>query len=603
MNKLRLILCPVLALLLCACQTVFLDGPQAESALRVSLDNVSAEVSCSKAIPAELGKPSVSDFNVKVVRNSNGAVVFDGKLGEKETLVKVAPDEPYTVTATCGANYLLAMNSPYYVGTAVASAAVGEKKNVNVECKVGNSLISARFGSDEAGRERFAKYFSSCSLDVTAGDFVVNLPMNGEGVSAYLRSGSDYSVSFSGIIKSTGEKRSFDLSSENIPLTLNPAEHLVITLDMKVETGVDITISKAEIQDINLDQTIPFSWLPMPTFVSQHVFDANGILVGTDLSCSASYPGCTWHAYVRNSAGTLVRTLSGKDALKSSYSSSEDWPYLPSGTYTATFSYEYDGKTVNIDGKKRTFTIGSPEGIKATASGFTSYDKYKSGSVSVANTCNGFMLYDVALSLGISTQIKLNGNYKNIISATSGSVWVDQNTGKKNFTGTAIGTFNSLSAGNHSCNLSFTFDGASSAASFSFLITGLPVSFTPPTEGAGWKGHGTVKFENDYVQLGRDAWSQPHYIDYYNISVPMGTKVTASYDVNPHGATVQTTLSLYFGDIEYFSKKSSYMSDSRESGSKTFLTSSDVTMLKANSSYGSGATRSYVYSLSFEYAE
>ena len=588
---------------LCACQNVLVDIPQGESALRVSLANVSAEVSVSKATPAELGKPSASDFNVKVVRNSNGAVVFDKKLDGNETLVKVVPNESYTVTATYGGNYLLAMNSPYYVGEVVASASVGEEKNVNVECKVGNSLISARFGSDETGMERFAKYFSSCSLDVAAGDYVVSLPMNGEGVSAYLRSGSDFSVSFSGIIKSTGEKRSFDLSGESIPSTLNPAEHLVITLDMKAETGVDITISKAEIQEVNMDQTIPFSWLPMPAFTYQHKFDSDGILVGTDLATSASYPGCIWHAYVRNSAGTLVRTLSGKDALSSSYSSSEDWPYLPSGTYTVTFSYDYGGKTVNLEGKKRTFTIGSPKGIKATASGYTSYDKYKEGKISDANACNGFTLYGVTLSLGLSTDIKSNSNYKNLISATSGSIWVDKNTGKKTFSGIPTRNIGGLAAGSHTCNLSFTFDGASSSDSFKFLITGLPVIFSPPTQEAGWVGYGNVTFESDYVMLGMLAWSQPHYIEYSNISVPVGTKVKASYDVNPHGATVQTTLSLYFGDIEYYSKRSSYMSDARESGSKTFQTSSDVTMLKANSSYGSGATRSYVYSLSFEYAK
>lgn len=603
MNRLRVILCPALAALLCACRTFVPEGLPADAALSVSLVGVSAEVSGTKATPSELENPLASEFNIRVVRNSNGAVVYNRALGEHPELIKVASGEPYTVTASYGKNSLLAINEPYYVGTEVVSVETGETRNVEVECKVGNSLISARFGSDQTGQERFGKYFSDCSLDIYAGDFLASLPMGGEGISAYLRSGSDFSVAFSGVMKDTGEKRSFDLPSDMVPDVLNAAEHLIITLDLKVETGVDITISKAEIVEEGLDRAIPFSWLPLPTFTYSHKFDQSGLLSGTDLECSASYPGCTWNASVRNSSGTLVRTLGGEGALSSSWSSSSDWPYLPSGTYTATFSYQYKGQTVNIEGRQRTFTIDPPSSIKTSASGYTSFDKYTEGKVAEANQCNAFTLYNIEILLGLSDAIRSNLNYSGLISSTSGSVWVDDNTGKRDFTGLSIGNIASLRAGHHNCHVNLSFDGAPIAVSFAFLISGLPVSFTPPTEAAGWVGHGTVTFNGDNVQLGRDAWSQPHYIDYSNVFVPMGTKVLASYDVNPHGGTVQTTLTLHFGDTEYFSKKSSYMSDSRTSGSKTFMTSTNVTYIKANSSYGSGSTRSHIYSLSYQYAE
>lgn len=603
MNKFRIIFCAAAALALSACRTIEPEGLCTDSALRLLIAGISADVSSSKATPDQLEKPLAGEFNVRVVRNSNGAVVFNRLLGDAETLIKVASGEQYTVTASYGKNALLAINEPYYEGTALAEVPSGQTKTVEVECSVGNSLISARFGSDQQGQERFGKYFSECSLDVYAGDFVVSLPFAGDGISAYLRVGADFSLAFSGIMKETGEKRSFALPVEMVPQSLNAADHLVITLDLKVETGLDVTISKAELVEDNVDGTIPFSWLPLPAFASEHKFDSNGILVGTDLSCSASYPGCEWTAQVRNSSGMLVRTLTGEGALSSPYSSSSDWPYLPSGTYTATFSYRYDDHTVEIAGRARTFTIAPPSGIKAYVSGYSSLDKYKSGDITGANACNAFTLYDTSVSLGISNEIKTNGNYAALISAASGSVWIDTDTGRKNFTGSSTGNFSSLAAGNHSFNASLTFDGAQTGASLPFIITGLPVSFNPPTEAAGWQGHGTVKFDSDNVQLGRDAWSNPHYIDYNNVFVPMGTKVKASYDVNPHGGTVQTTISLYFGDIEYFSKKSSYMSDSRVSGNKVFLTSSDVTYIKVNSSYGSGATRSHIYSLAYEYAQ
>lgn len=504
MNRLRVILCPALAALLCACRTFVPEGLPADSALSVSLAGVSAEVSGTKATPSELGNPLASEFNIKVVRNSNGAEVYNKALGEHPELIKVASGEPYTVTASYGKNSLLAINEPYYVGTEVVSVETGETRNVEVECKVGNSLISARFGSDQTGQERFGKYFSDCSLDIYAGDFMASLPMGGESISAYLRSGSDFSVAFSGVMKDTGEKRSFDLPSDMVPDVLNAADHLIITLDLKIETGVDITISKAEIVEEGLDRAIPFSWLPLPTFTSSHKYDQSGLLAGTDLECSASYPGCVWNAYVRNSAGTLVRTLSGEGSLSSLWPSSSDWPYLPSGTYTATFSYQYNGQTVNIEGRQRTFTIAPPSSIKAAVSGYTSFDKYVEGNVAAANNCNAFTLYDIEILLGLSDAIRSNSNYSGLISSASGSVWVDENIGRKNFTGLSAGTINSLAAGNHNCNVSFSFDGVPFNLSLPFVITGLPYTAVPPTKENGWsvvQGGSKVSFGSSYLSI------------------------------------------------------------------------------------------------------
>ena len=603
MNKFRSILCLALAALTVACRTFDPEGLQQESALRVSLVNVFADIAGTKATPAELGQPSACDFNVKVVRNSNGAVVYNLLLGDGAALVKVAADEPYTVIASYGDNDLLAMNKPYYIGMEVAEVEAEQTKNVEIECKVGNSLISARFGSDETGAERFGKYFSECSLDVFAGDFVVSLPMGAEGMSAYLRSGSDYGVAFSGIMKETGERRSFDLPSDMIPATLDAAEHLIITLDLKVETGVDISVSKAEVVEVGVEQTIPFSWLPLPSFTSSHVFDSNGVLCGTDLECSASYPGCEWTAYVRNSAGTLVRTLSGEGALTSSWTASSDWPYLPSGTYTATFSYQYEGQTVNIEGRSKTFTVASPTGLKAGASGYTSYDRYKAGEISAANQCEPFKLYDIAVTLGLSDAIKANTNYSGLISSTSGSVWVDDNTGRKNFTGLSLGAFNSLSAGNHSCNVSLNFDGASATASFGFLISGLPVSFSPPTKAAGWyETEGTISWEGNCVKLGQWAWNNPHVIKYDKVFVPMGTKVVSSYNAIAMTGTVETTFKLIFGSNEILNSKTNNK-DIEFNGSSTFISGSDAKFIEVSSSWGSGATGAVVYSLSFLYAQ
>lgn len=605
MNKFNVIVFGLLVPLCCAChKDMAFEAVHSDAALNVSISGVSSYVSVdTKATPSQLDIPVAEQFNVKIVRNSNGAVILDAPFSKDLFPVNVVSGCEYTITAEYGGNTVLGLNKPYYVGSVVESVQKGQTKDITVPCSVGNSLISVRFGSTQEDNLRFEKYFEDCAVAVIVGDNMVYLPFSNPNVSAYLRAGSGFRLNFSGVLRSSDQTRSFDLPEDMLPPSLSPAEHLVVTLDIKAESGLDITITKAEIENTELDQSVPYEWLPLPSITANHRFDANGILVGTDLSCTASYPGCTWSAYVRNSAGTLVRTLTGEGALGSAYSSSSSWPYLPSGSYTATVSYQYNGKTINVEGRSRTFTVAPPAGIKTSVTGYTSYDKYLSGDVTGANQCNAFTLYGITVDTKVSAAIKANANYSHLFSAVSGSVWVDDNTGKKSFAGSSAGNISSLKAGSHNCSVNCTFDGASSTSSFSFLVTGLPVSFSPPTEGAGWSGHGTVKFNSDNVQLGRYAWSQPHYIDYSNISVPMGTKVKASYDVNPHGATVQTTLSLYFGDYEYFSKKSSYMSDSRESGSKVFMAGSNVNYLKANSSYGSGETRSYVYSLSYEYAQ
>lgn len=604
MNRLPLIICSSLAFLLSSCRAgLSPEIRQGEGEFIISLPDVYAEVSLVKSAPSELHVPSADEFNIRVIRNSNGAVIFDRKLKNAQETVKVASGEPYTIIAEYGSNPAVGLNSPYYVGTVIESVEYKQTKNVVIPCKIGNALVSITFGSSEKGASRFEKYFENCTVEVNVGDNMVYLPFGNPYASAYLQAGKEFTLSFTGVLRSSGESRNFSFPSNDIPSSLSAGEHLRLTLDIEESSGLDISISKAEVFENILEQSIPYIWLPLPEFSYSHCFDTNGKLVGTDLSCTESYPGCSWTAHVRNTSGTEVRTLYGTGSLSSSHSDSQAWPYLPSGTYTASFSYEYEGKTINIDNRQKSFTISSPYGLSASSSGYTSYDRYLSGDISGANQCNAFTLYGISVIPDVSDAILSNGNYSNLFSSVSGNVWVDDNIGKKTFTGSSCGSIDGLNAGYHNCNLSLTFDGAPVSTSFRFLVTGLPVSFAPPTETAGWKGHGTVKFNGDNVQLGRDAWSQPHYIDYHNIFVPMGTKVNASYDVNPHGGTVQTTLTLYFGDVEYYSKKSSYMSDSRENGTKTIMASSDVTELKAHSSYGSGATRSHIYSLSYEYAQ
>ena len=79
------------------------------------------------------------------------------------------------------------------------------------------------------------------------------------------------------------------------------------------------------------------------------------------------------------------------------------------------------------------------------------------------------------------------------------------------------------------------------------------------------------------------------------------------YTVATNGATVGTTLTLSVGDYTYFSKDSGtkFFSSvyNKYDDHVTFTLNADATSVKANNSYGSGQTKSFIHKLSYKYAK
>lgn len=596
-----LLLLGTIALVSCQNET---DIALPEGGLRVTLNHVST-TTYTRATPAQLGEPVADRFNLKV-DDAAGVAKYSGKFTDQ--LIRLVGGK-YTVTASYGDNPVLDIDAPYYVGTQSVTVTDGQESSAEIRCTVGNALISVIFGRNEAEKTRFEKFYQSYGVNVKVSELSLNL--SSDAKSAYFRAGTHPELEFTGVLKANGEqvRTTMDLSGTVFPQTFQAADHAIVTLTLPdPESAAVIEISKVELEEATMEETIPLSWLPIPQASAEHQY-VDGNLVGTNVTFSNSYPGMAWKAVVTDADGTEYRTIQGTGSLSSTYSdNAEGWPYLPAGNYTATYYLVQDGQEPQKTGS-RTFTVVNPN-LKVTVDGYTSYSKYLEGDVDAANACDAFTIYALSSKVNISPSLLSNSKYTSSLKTSlNGSLLSGDQSGNTFTYNDQTGKTPSFDA--YAIVCSATFDKATATDSKDVYITGLPVSFAPPTQGAGWTGHGTIEWNDKdsgrnnvaRIRLGQNAWSQPQYVEYGRFAIPVGTKVETPYDVTVNGATVQTTLSLSLGSMVYFEKKSSYMTASPYEGTTTFTTTAQVTSAKANNSYGSAQTKSWIYSLSYKYGK
>lgn len=500
MNRLTLILC-FAAAMLCSCKADLCVPMSPESGICVVLGGVSVSVDDVKATPSQLDRPLADQFTLEVMRNSDSYIIYNGPYTDQK--IKALPGS-YTVTARAGEENVMAMDSPYYCGRAGVTVVEGadEPARAEITCKVGNALLSVNFGSNDVQKARFDKYYSEACVNMHVGAYSMGIKSSAAHRSIYVMPQTDFVLEFTGCLRADDNKTvSCLLSSESIPSSLEAGQHLILTLNADLApSGVIINVERAQIVEAELQQTIPFDWLPMPSLTAQQCVE-DGVLMGTRLVTSNAYPGCIWKAVVRNASGVVVRTLEGEGALESSYSDSQEWPYLPSGAYSAVFSYTYDGQEHQIEGKSRNFSVPSAQGIGMSASYYTSYTKYLGGDVAAANSCSGNAVYDVRTSLSLSPAIALNSRYSALISNASASVWADDN--KAGATSGKASAMNAklegLAAGYHDVNMEGSFDGGSAGGSMRVLVSGIPyeISFREYNtkdlvSAQGWTCNGNV---------------------------------------------------------------------------------------------------------------
>ena len=223
----------------------------------------------SRSTPEEIGKPVASQFNLKITNQATGSELYNDSYTNQ---LIPASAGMYEIEATYGDNPVLALDAPYYKGTAEADLADGESKTVQVNCKVANALASVEF--DNSGTNTFESQFVSYGVRVSVNTSVTTLPNDGK--SAYYRAGSMPVFTFVGTLRNGGGVKEVPLENSNLssPSTFAAGKHCQITLKLSdAAPGLRVEISKVEVDSFTINETIPLEWLPKPKVTAEGFTD------------------------------------------------------------------------------------------------------------------------------------------------------------------------------------------------------------------------------------------------------------------------------------------------------------------------------------------
>ena len=267
MNKVKFLVAALLGVLFVACSEEENLSQTSKTGFLVSLtEDVKVD---SRKIPEELGKPAASQFKLKITNQTTGSELYSGSY--TEDLIPASAGM-YEIEATYGDNPVLALDAPYYKGTAEADLADGESKTVQVNCKVANALASVVF--DNSGTNTFESQFVSYGVRVSVNTSVTTL--TNDGKSAYYRAGSMPVFTFVGTLRNGGGEKEVPLKNSDLssPSTFAAGKHCRITLKLSdAAPGLRVEISKVEVDSVTINETIPLEWLPKPKVTAEGFTD------------------------------------------------------------------------------------------------------------------------------------------------------------------------------------------------------------------------------------------------------------------------------------------------------------------------------------------
>lgn len=267
MNKVKFLVAALLGVLFVACSEEENLSQTSKTGFLVSLtEDVKVD---SRKTPEELGKPAASQFKLKITNQTTGSELYSGSY--TEDLIPASAGM-YEIEATYGDNPVLALDAPYYKGTAEADLADGESKTVQVNCKVANALASVVF--DNSGTNTFESQFVSYGVRVSVNTSVTTL--TNDGKSAYYRAGSMPVFTFVGTLRNGGGEKEVPLENSDLsnPSTFAAGKHCRITLKLSdAAPGLRVEISKVEVDSVTINETIPLEWLPKPKVTAEGFTD------------------------------------------------------------------------------------------------------------------------------------------------------------------------------------------------------------------------------------------------------------------------------------------------------------------------------------------
>ena len=269
MKYIKSIYIGLVGMLMAACQTEQWEAPQGGLCITLAED-----VSIStKSTPAELGKPTAEKFTLNIVKESTGESLYSGVYTSQPI---PASTGTYTVTATYGTDYAIALDSPYYKGEATGvEVEANQPTPVTLTCKVANALASIVYGEGQI--YKFNDLFSTYGVEVKAGNSSVTIGRNGfTEQSAYYRAGSTPTFTFKGTLKESNEDVSMEITSDKLTAdAFQAGQHCKLTLSLKPAiAGAIITVEKVEVETVTISETIPVEWLPKPKIEAEG-FEAN----------------------------------------------------------------------------------------------------------------------------------------------------------------------------------------------------------------------------------------------------------------------------------------------------------------------------------------
>ena len=569
--------------------------------LRLSLSNISTAT--TRTSPSDIGAPLASDFRLTIT-NVAGRAVYDDVFTEDELTLPVGK---YTVRVTYGTDALLAIDAPYYVGETQVEVTKDETAEASLTAKVGNALVSARFGRDTEEQARFDRFYSDYDLRVYVGNHFQSITKSAPGRSIYVQAGSHVVLKFWGKLKLEDNREvSCELSSEDFPETLAAADHAIVTLSLPdPESALGVDICKVEVETVTLDETIPLSWLPVPTLTPSLQFDRYGNLVGSLLTSSNGYPGMNWKAVVTNAAGVEVRTMQGSGVLTSEYTASSEWPYLPQGTYKATY-YIISDDGSSTKASSREFEVPAPTGLQVAVTGYTSYSKYLEDDIDAANACDRLTIYEPTVSINVSPSLLNNSHCTYAFSYTYDGTTTNMGKGLNSYEPGNM-TGQTVRSAAHVLRGDLTFDGVSVSAQEEYIITGLPYSLNLASHDE-WDASGGVDWFDNDVRLGHLSTGSQYIQTTTSVCIPPSTYICADYSVNVHTLTVGTYLSITVGEMEVYKKEEAGTpfrdTDHLYSGTTDVFhdDSNYATTIRCYNDYGAGQTCSHIYSLTLKYA-
>lgn len=226
----------------------------------------------ARTIPKDLPAPMKTDFTIRILNARTCEEVKNVQCTGDNQLIDVGVGI-YNVVAEYGDGSAVSLDAPYYKGV-VENQRVNDGKAtlVTVNCKVANALLSISY--DES---------NLTFTDVYEEGYYIKVVANGKPVvikdiekSAYFPAGASFDVYFCAVKKGETEEKEIKLNVEYN--TLNPADHLTLFLSPEPEKyEVPLSITKMEIQQVSINETIPMGWLPKPK-VTATGFDSNNTL-------------------------------------------------------------------------------------------------------------------------------------------------------------------------------------------------------------------------------------------------------------------------------------------------------------------------------------